>query len=254
MTSEEEGRNSIQRILTQINPPNVPHVPSPPTAYVAPGRRVQCAVMSGCAVEPFVNVSHHADIAPAVRPTCSSDQSSFTANEPISDAVSRPRGGNHQSKFSPNARSSEEIYQGGFPINAPASTSVARPSDDNLIPRNIPVPPIVAKSISAPSRLDIIRVPTITMRDRYPVIFPSSSNHGTVATSSGKPQLATAVDGEAVTNVTLQEHDVPTPSPVSSAETPGPNMHNNTGEGAFGSSTNALHTEPESLLAYYHLP
>jgi hypothetical protein len=253
MTSEEEGRKSIQRILSQINPPNIPPVPSPPAAHVAPGRRVQRAVMSGRPVEPFVNDSRHAVVAPAFRPTCSSNQGGFAFNEPISDAVSRPCGGVRQSGSS---RPSEEIHRGRFPINRSASAPVARPLDDHLIPRSTPIPPIIAKSISAPriSRFDIVRYPTITMRDRYPVILPSSSNHGTAPASSGQPQLATAVDGEAVTVVTRQEHDVPAPSPVSNAERSGPNLHNNAGEDTFEFLSSASHTEPESMLAYNHLP
>lgn len=247
MTSDEEGRKSIQRILSQINPPDIPPVPSPPTAYVARGRRVQRAVRSDCPVKPFVNDSYHAAVAPTFHPTCSSNHA---ANEPISDAVFRPCGGFRQSASS---HSSEEIHQSRSPINRSASAPVVRPLYDNFISRSTPIPPIIAKSISAPrvSRFDIARSPTITMRDRYPVIFPGSSNYGTVPASSERPQLATAVDGEVVTVVTRQEHDVPAPSPVSNAERSVPNLHDNVGEDTL---TNATHTEPESMLAYNHLP
>ena len=258
MTSDEEGKKSIQRILSQINPPNIPPVPSPPAAHVAPGRRVQRAVMSGRPVEPFVNDSPHTVVAPAFHPTCSSNQGGFGVNNPISDAVSRPRGGFRQSSSLLNARArpSEKIHQGRIPIKRSASAFVARPSDDHLIPRSTPIPPIIVKITSAPriSRFDIVRYPTITMRDRYPVILPGSSNRGTAPASSGQPQLATAVDGEAVVVVTRQEHNVPAPSPVSNAERSGPNLHNNAGKDTFGFLTNASHTEPESMLAYNHLP
>lgn len=255
MTSKEEGKKSIQRILSQINPPNIPPVPSPPMAFVAPGRRVQRAIMSRFPVEPFVNDSHCAVVAPTFHPTRSSDQDGFAVNVPISDAVSRPRGGVRESGFLPNTRPSENIHQGRFPINRSASAPVARPLD-NSIPGGTPIPPIVARSISAPrvSRFDIVRSPTITMRDRYPVIFPGSSNHGTVPASSGQPQLATAVDGEAVTVVTCQEHDVPAPSLAFNPERSRRNLHNNAGEDTYEFLTNATHTEPESMLAYNHLP
>ncbi len=199
--------------------PTISVIPSlPPTAYVAPReRQIQRAVMSGCPAEPFVNVSHHADTTTmhATRSSCG-----FSANKPVYDAeVSRP---------------TDENYQISSSLNLP----VSRPSK-------------VAKMMSAPSRYDIVCVPTITVDGRYPIIFSSSSKHDAAAASSWELP-ATAVG--AVISATHQEYDLLAPLPVSKSESSALIKDNNIGGNVPGSLTSLPHAKQQSMLAYHHLP
>ena len=220
-------------------------------------RQVQIAVMAGWPVGLFDNVSRHADAAPTCsscgsptnkpvseaespRPDGEIHQSSPSPNAPashpseeidqrdssittmpISASIPRPDGEIHQSSPSSNAPAShpsKAIDQRDSSITTkPISASMPRPSVDNSAPRSLPIPPIVAKMMSAPpSRYDIVRVQTITMNDRYPLI-QSSSKRGAAAPSSGKLQLHT--DEHATMNATLQVHKFPaSPFPVSKSE------------------------------------
>ncbi|KAF8309781.1 hypothetical protein F5887DRAFT_931351 [Amanita rubescens] len=250
--------------------PNASPIPTfPATAYFSPReRQVQIAAIAGWPVGLFDNVSRHADAAPTSHPTCSSCGS--PTNKPVSEADSpRPDGEIHSSPNAPVSHPSEEIDQRDSPITTmpifasiprpdgevhqsspsphpseeidqrdssitikPISASMPRPSVDDSAPRSLPIPPIVAKMMSAPpSHYDIVRVPTITMNDRYPLVQSSSKG----APSSGKLQLPT--DGHATMNATLQVHKFLASKSEGS-------VLNTTGGNTPGSLTSLPHAKP----------
>jgi len=180
----------------------------------------------------------------------------FSANKPVYDAeVSRPTDENYQISSSlnlPVSRPSKEIHQHGSPItSAQVAAPTPRPSVDNSMPRSSPIPPVVAKMMSAPSRYDIVCVPTITVDGRYPIIFSSSSKHDAAAASSWELP-ATAVG--AVISATHQEYDLLVHVPVSKSESSALIKDNNRGGSVPGSLTSLPHAKQQSMLAYHHLP
>ncbi len=235
--------------------PNAPPIPTfPPTAYVSPReRQVRIAVMAGWPVGLIDNVSRHADATPTSHSTCSSCGS--PDNKPVSKAeIPRRDREIHQSTSSPNAPAShpsEETDQHDSSIiTKPISASIPCSSVDDSAPRGLPLPPIVPKMMSAPpSRYDIVRGPTITMNDRYPLI-QSSSKRGAAAPSSGKLRLHTR---DAMMNATIQVHKFPAwPFSVPKSEGSVLKTHKDAGGNAAGSLTSLRHAKPQSMLAKHN--